>query len=270
MKKVTVLLGLSVLFSLSGCSTYRLVKAITSDEPVGTSVAISKQDRDDFNKRNGFDKPAPAQPVGGDTAVAGKSDLATKAAKEAGKYLVDSAADVVFSDGRGAAGRVKMVAIGDTKTLMEATPEQVNKAYDYVVAGRAKAGTPLLMTREWYMSNLAAATTVRIVDSVWTKNVAVHAAVSTSMKKLVQFAASGGLLAETGDLVLVEAFEDRGTWITRVLCKKSSPDFEACAGKYARGMFQATDGREIGIDYKLVANGKQIDLATFEKVASAK
>lgn len=269
MKKVTILLGICLLFTISGCSAYKLTKALTNETPSGKRVEISKQDLDDFNARNGFDKAALAQPVELERAIATKPDLATQAAKEAGKYLAESAVDSVFTDGRAAAGRVKTVAIGYTRTIVEGSLADINTAYDNVVKARAKAGTPVIMTREWYLANAAAATTVRIVDSIWTKNIIVYALVSPSMKNVVRFATSGALLAETGDLVAVEAFEDRGAWITKVLCKKSSADFEQCAGKYARGIFQATDGKEIEIDYKLVKNGKQIDTTTFEKVVSA-
>jgi hypothetical protein len=266
MKKLSALLGMCALLSMSGCSAYKLAKAVTTDKPVGNRIQVSKDDLDDYKKRNGFDKPATTQPAAPNSAVATQPSQATKTVE---KHAAESALDAVFTDGVDVNERIMAVSIGDAKALVEATPAEVGRAYDNVVRLRAKDGKQVIMTKEWYVANAAAATTVKIVDSVWTKNISAHALVSTSMKKLVRFANSNALIAETGDLVAVGAFEDRGAWIIKILCQKSSPDFEKCAGKYSRGMFQATDGREISIaDFKLVEGGKRINPSTYEKVSS--
>jgi hypothetical protein len=266
MKKVSALLGICALLSLPGCSAYKLAKAVTTDEPVGNRVQISKDDSADFKKRNGFDKPATPASAAADPGVAAQPNLATKTVV---KYAAESAIDVGFTDGADPNERITMVAIGDVKALVNGTPADAEKAYDNVVRFRAKEGKQVTMTKEWYVANVAAGTTVKIVDSVWTKNVWIHALVSASMKKMLRFANSNALLAETGDLVVSAAFEDRGTWIIKILCQKSSPDFEKCASKYAKGMYQVTDGKEISFtNFKVVEGGKRINPSTYEKVSS--
>lgn len=265
MKKFTFLLGVSVLLGTSGCSAYKLAK-MASGEHYEQSVKVSKEDLADFKARNGLDRPAPSPEA---RPQSSKSTLPGDAAKEAGKTIAREVVESdFFTDGRESAGRVGAIVIGETTALTEITDGQ--KTWDFIVAKSKTNGIPLKMSKEWFLANAAGSTVIRPNPSIWKSGFGVVTSVSKLIKDRATFAAGKSAFAATGDLVAAEAFENKGTWMTKVLCKKSSDDFDACAGKYAKGMFQSVDGKEIGPDHRLIKDGQQIDPVTFEKVAIAK
>jgi hypothetical protein len=242
---------------------------MASGENYGQSVTMSKEDLSDFKARNGLDKPASSSQAVNEAQPSAKSSLPGDAAKEVGKTMArDYAESNFFTDGRESTGRVGAIVIGETTALSEITDAE--KTWDAIVAKSQSQGIPVKFSKEWYLANAAGSAVIKPNPSIWKSGVGVVTAVSKVMKDRTAFAAGKSAFAATGDLVVAEAFERKGTWITKVLCRKNSADFESCSGKYARGMFQSIDGKEIGPDHRLIKDGQQIDPVTFEKIASAK
>ena len=51
-------------------------------------------------------------------------------------------------------------------------------------------------------------------------------------------------------------------WIDRVLCKADRA-YEACAQKYAVGVFNENTGRELARDYKPKPDGEWVDISSY-------
>jgi hypothetical protein len=130
-----------------------------------------------------------------------------------------------------------------------------------------------LLTREQYRATvggtgllslgaLAAATNQQIdVDVPW--ELAGQLQGADRLSSLVS-SASEGLLNNDGDLVVALAGDDGWPFVTRVLCVRADPGFDACAKRHPTGRFDAKSGDELGFDGKKLAGGRRLDLVSFE------
>jgi hypothetical protein len=258
MKRLLSLLSMCAVVVLSGC-------AVTKDGVRLPGGQVSKADFEEFRTRNGVPEPTAASPANSAPSIT------ERVAKEAGKEVIKRQVKAsIFNEDMEAAGKVAMIIIGTTMTVTDYTPQELAKQYDRLEKQEKDKGRPVLMTREFWMDNLAASSSVQLANLPLIGHRSVQTLVSKQMRDKVNFASALGasMVGSSADLVAAEAFANRGVWITRVLCSEKQPDFSDCSKKYARGRYQSLDGREIGGDLKVLANGKQIDLNTFELMAA--
>ncbi len=69
-----------------------------------------------------------------------------------------------------------------------------------------------------------------------------------------------------GDLVAARSDRDGLLWIDRVLCKAGRA-YDACAEKYAVGMFNENTGRELARDYKPKPDGEWVDISSYLRLS---
>jgi hypothetical protein len=69
-----------------------------------------------------------------------------------------------------------------------------------------------------------------------------------------------------GDLVAARSDRDSLLWIDRVLCK-AGRSYEACAQKYAVGVFNENTGRELGRDYQPKPDGEWVDMSSYVRLS---
>jgi hypothetical protein len=79
-------------------------------------------------------------------------------------------------------------------------------------------------------------------------------------------AAASFVFGASGDLVAARSDRDGLLWIDRMLCK-SGRSYEACAQKYALGVFDANTGRELGHDSKPKRDGEWVDISSYLRLS---
>jgi hypothetical protein len=157
----------------------------------------------------------------------------SKVAEEGGKQAVkDVAKTQVLTNAAPVGSKVKMIAIGTTMAFTELSEAQAKEQYDLYVKSMEKAKLPATLNRDWYVSNLAGVVSAKYWEIPLVMSKRASAQVAKNMR--------------------------------------DESDFAECSNKYAKGIFQASHGREIDLSLNLVSNGEQIDLATLQKVAKVK
>ena len=79
-------------------------------------------------------------------------------------------------------------------------------------------------------------------------------------------AAASFVFGASGDLVAARSDRDGLLWIDRVLCK-ADRSYQACAQKYAIGVFDEDTGRELGGDYKPKPDGEWVDSSSYLRLS---
>jgi hypothetical protein len=74
------------------------------------------------------------------------------------------------------------------------------------------------------------------------------------------------MVQESGDLVVAKSNEDGYFLIVGVLCKDLE-DYADCAGKYRKGLFDATTGSELSCSsLEPKESGHRIDIASYQAI----
>jgi len=99
-------------------------------------------------------------------------------------------------------------------------------------------------------------------------NVRYRVLVPTSVAQDTQFASAAAsfVFGASGDLVAARSDRDGLLWIDRVLCK-ADRSYEACAQKYAVGVFDENTGRELGRDDKPKPDGEWVDVSSYVRLS---
>jgi hypothetical protein len=102
----------------------------------------------------------------------------------------------------------------------------------------------------------------------WASILRYRVLVPTSVAQNTQFAAAAAsfVFGAGGDLVAARSDRDGLLWIDRVLCK-ADRSYEACAQKYAVGVFDEDTGRELGRDYKPKQDGEWVDISSYLRLS---
>jgi hypothetical protein len=79
-------------------------------------------------------------------------------------------------------------------------------------------------------------------------------------------AAASFVFGASGDLVAARSERDGSLWIDRALCK-ADRSYEACAQKYAVGVFDENTGRELSRAYKPKADGEWVDISSYLRLS---
>ncbi len=71
------------------------------------------------------------------------------------------------------------------------------------------------------------------------------------------------LRGATGDLVAARANADGLLVLDRVLCRRTAPDYRACAARHVRGRFDARTGAELDGDWRPKHDGRRVDTGSY-------
>jgi hypothetical protein len=254
MKNFLLILSSCLAILLAGCAT-------TLSEGKGTSASPSNIGNN-INKTTGNVETKPSQ----NTGRTGKSN-SSRGEPERGSVNNEVKKTPPGKETTQEAKNT-LIIIGNTLALRASDEATSHKRYDAYEKSLRAAKMPVKMKRDWFVANSAGYAAIKYweVSGVMAKRM--YAEVSKEMKKKMDF--PGEIMASTlgasADLVAAEQREGRGIWITRVLCKKKAENFDECSSKYAKGLFRQSDGNEVDANLKLIKNGAQIDLISFEAI----
>jgi hypothetical protein len=173
----------------------------------------------------------------------------------------------VSKDGVGFASQPRVVQsgvliVGKTGPLRRLDDTERAEAYrGYVAAAsepQAPPGASPLLTAAEFKERIAG----------WATILRYRVLVPTSVAQNTQFAAAAAsfVFGAGGDLVAARSDRDGLLWIDRVLCK-ADRSYEACAQKYAVGVFDEDTGRELGRDYKPKQDGEWVDISSYLRLS---
>lgn len=160
----------------------------------------------------------------------------------------------------------RVIVVGHVMALQALDADDV----DYQNYARAAAGPgqrPAL-DREAYVLTSAGRTAVRTAGVTGIYSQQNMAEVPRDLVDGIEFSSAFGtaMVGTYGDLVAMQVMPLLGPWLTHVLCRKREPDYAGCLERYATGVFQSSDGREIDGRLRVVEGGERIDLASFRRV----
>ena len=160
----------------------------------------------------------------------------------------------------------RVIVVGHVMALQVLDADDVDyQSYAKVAAG---PGQRPALDREAYALTSAGRTAVRIAGVTGVYSQQNMAEVPRDLVDGIEFSSAFGtaMVGTYGDLVAMQVMPLLGPWLTHVLCRKREPDYSGCLERYATGVFQSSDGREIDGRLRVVEGGERIDLASFRRV----
>jgi hypothetical protein len=240
--------------------------AITKNgaQPIFGTTEPKKVDVDSYVARNiPAESRAPGVKQGLDTLTDDKTPGESSTDKANTSF-----SKTTFDEQLHAGGPAFMIAIGTTMAATRITDKESEEIFVLVdKVGKAKNKKGL--THDFWMRNVAGNVRVQVTEaSLITGTRQIGAVIPKELVEKMNFpsAFNASMFLASADLVSVELFDNRGSWITRILCSEKQPDFKDCLKQYARGRYQVLDGREIDADLKVISNGHRIDLDTFKLI----
>jgi hypothetical protein len=163
-----------------------------------------------------------------------------------------------------------ILVIGTTGPFRAIEPKDRDKYYgSYLKAAEQwHPGEPASMDGATFRDRLAGWASVQISGIPGIVYTRVRLLVPTDVAHEAQFASSAGsfLIGTTGDLVVGKGDRDGLVWLERVLCRDDGT-YRTCAKDFQAGIFDENTGQELGKDLKPKENGRQVDVASYRKVA---
>ena len=134
--------------------------------------------------------------------------------------------------------------------------------------GAATPGAPPVLTAAEFQEKIAGWASIQTFSIPLVMNLHYRVLVPASVAKGTPFpsAAASFVFGANGDLVAARSDRDGLLWIDRVLCK-ADRSYEACAQKYAVGVFNENTGRELGRDYKPKPDGEWVDISSYLRLS---
>jgi hypothetical protein len=254
MKHFLLILSSCLAILLVGCTT-------TIGEGKGTSASSSNTGHN-INKTTGSVEAKPSQNM----RVTEKS-ISSKEGPER-ESVNNGVKKTVPGKDTTQEAKNALIIIGNTLALRASDEATSHKRYDAYEKSLRAAKMPVKMKRDWFVANSAGYAAIKYWEVSGVMSKRMYAEVSKEMRKKMDFPPEimASTLGASTDLVAAEQKEDRGIWISRVLCKKKAKNFDECSGKYAKGLFRQSDGKEVDANLKLIKNGAQIDLISFEAI----
>jgi hypothetical protein len=254
MKHFLLILSSFLAILLAGCTT-------TIGERKDTSASPSDTGRN-INKTTDSVETKPSQNTGRiEKSISSKGEAERDSVNNGVKKTVP---------GKETTQKAKntLIIIGNTLALRASDETISHKRYDAYEKSLRAAKMPVKMKRDWFVANSAGYAAIKYWEVSGVMSKRMYAEVSKEIRKKMDFPPEimASTLGASTDLVAAEQREGRGIWITRVLCKKKAKNFDECSGKYAKGLFRQSDGKEVDANLKPVKNGAQIDLVSFEAI----
>ncbi len=134
--------------------------------------------------------------------------------------------------------------------------------------GAASPGESPILTAAEFKEKIAGWASIQTFSIPLVMNLRYRVLVPTSVAQNTQFASAAAsfVFGASGDLVAARSDRDGLLWIDRVLCK-ADRSYEACAQKYAVGVFDENTGRELGRDYKPKPDGEWVDISSYLRLS---
>jgi hypothetical protein len=134
--------------------------------------------------------------------------------------------------------------------------------------GEASPGTPPILTAAEFKEIIAGWASIQTFGIPLVMNLRYRVLVPTSVAQNTRFASAAAafVFGASGDLVAARSDREGLLWIDRVLCK-ADRSYEACAQKYAVGVFDENTGRELSRDYKPKPDGEWVDISSYLRLS---
>lgn len=190
---------------------------------------------------------------------------------------------VVSKDGVGFASHPRAVqggvlivgTTGPLRTLNEAERGEFYRSYVAVASaagaaspGDASPGASAVLTAAEFKEKIAGWASIQTFSIPLVMNLRYRVLVPATAAQDTHFASAAAsfLFGASGDLVAARSDHDGLLWLDRVLCK-ADRSYEACAQKYAIGVFDENSGRELARDYKPKPDGEWVDISSYVRLS---
>jgi hypothetical protein len=178
------------------------------------------------------------------------------------------------------AGQSSILIVGTTGPLRTLNDTERDDFYrGYVAAaseshpaeqspGEASPGESPMLSAAEFKEKIAGWASIQTFSIPLVMNLRYRVLVPASVAQNRQFASAAAsfVFGASGDLVAARSDRDGLLWIDRVLCK-AGRSYEACAQKYAVGLFDENTGRELGRDYKPKPDGEWVDISSYLRLS---
>jgi hypothetical protein len=156
---------------------------------------------------------------------------------------------------------------GYVAAASEPHPGEVSHASEASPGATSPGASPVLTAAE-FKKKIAGWASIQTFSIPLVMNLRYRVLVPTSVAQNTQFAAAAAsfVFGASGDLVAARSDRDDLLWIDRVLCK-ADRSYEACAQKYAVGVFDENTGRELGRDHKPQPDGEWVDISSYLRLS---
>ena len=161
---------------------------------------------------------------------------------------------------------------GPLRALNDTERDEVYRGYVAAAseshpAEQSPGESPILSAAE-FKEKIAGWASIQTFSIPLVMNLRYRVLVPTSVAQNTQFASAAVsfVFGAGGDLVAARGDRDGLLWIDRVLCK-ADRTYEACAQKYAVGVFDENTGRELGRDYKPKPDGEWVDISSYLRLS---
>jgi hypothetical protein len=167
---------------------------------------------------------------------------------------------------------------GPLRTLDDAERDELYRNYVAVASqshpgdappgAAANAGEPPVLTSAEFKQKIAGWASIQTLSIPLVTKLRYRVLVPATATQDGKFpsAAASFVFGASGDLVAARSERDGSLWIDRVLCK-ADRSHEACAQKYAVGVFDENTGRELSRDYKPKADGEWVDISSYLRLS---
>jgi hypothetical protein len=169
----------------------------------------------------------------------------------------------ISKDGAGASkpiGQDGVLIVGTTGPLRTLNDTLRDELYrDYIAAvSRSHPGEQPVLTAAQFEEKIAG----------WASIQRHRVLVSTNVAQDTRFASTAAsfVFGAGGDLVAARSEGDGLLWIDRVLCK-ADRSYDACAEKYAIGVFDEDTGRELDRRHKPKVDGEWVDISSYLRLS---
>jgi hypothetical protein len=135
--------------------------------------------------------------------------------------------------------------------------------------GEASPGESPVLTAAQFSEKIAGWASIQTFSVPLVMNLRYRVLVPMAVARDTRFtsAAASFVFGASGDLVAARSDRDGLLWIDRVLCK-AGRSYEACAQKYALGVFDESTGRELGRDSKPKRDGEWVDISSYLRLSN--
>ncbi len=156
---------------------------------------------------------------------------------------------------------------GPLRTLSDAERDALYR--DYIAAAAlSHPGDEPALSAVAFKEKVAGWASIQTFSIPLVMNLRYRVLVPTKVAEDTHFASAAGsfLFGASGDLVAARGGREGLLWIDRVLCK-ADRSYDACAEKYAIGVFDENTGRELDRDYKPKADGEWVDVSSYVRLS---
>jgi hypothetical protein len=161
---------------------------------------------------------------------------------------------------------------GPLRTLKDTERDEFYRGYVAAASqrrgGKASSGESPVLTAAEFKEKIAGWASIQTFSVPLVMNLRYRVLVPTTVAQDTHFASAAAsfVFGASGDLVAARSDRDGLLWIDRVLCE-AGRSYEACAQKYALGVFDDDTGRELGSDYKPKRDGERVDISSYLRLS---